>query len=71
MSDDPESITVQHTYARALGGIAPPHVQAQMVWDTNMGFDTDDGTAWVRSSLLALGPSDVGRLSSGSQERAG
>ena len=63
MSDGPESITGEDTYAGALGGIVPPHVQAQTGRDTHMGSYADFGTAWVGSSLLALGPSGVGRPS--------
>ena len=46
-----------------LDGIAPPHVHRSMHLENNWDANTDVGTARVGTSVLAVGPSDVGRPS--------
>ena len=63
MSDDPESHNLVINWEGTLDGIAPPHVQRRILQGNNGEDNTDVGTARVGTSVLAVGPSDVGRPS--------
>ena len=60
MSDDPGSHSWGVDWEGTLDGIAPPHVLRSTQQVNNGNTNTDVGTARVGTSVLALGPSDVG-----------